>query len=219
MRKLLILLLIFALIPLHAQNGEAILSGVVRSEDGLDTATHFFIELFNQKTQKTYFYDSDIKDSTVKGYYEFRGLEPGIYNLQCLEWEGFHRQRILNVVLKEGFNNWYPRVKQYPIIAYKSACRRVEYYYPGSLDFEKYEEPEPLNLYPNPVRNTARLMSADFYDEVQIINLSGVLLKTIHFDEGEERIMDLSELPYGVYICKLNSSKWSVSRVIKFLKL
>jgi hypothetical protein len=224
MRKLSLILAILFIIPLNAQHGDAILSGIVRNRDNGDTVRDFSISLFNVETEARFYYESSRHNSDsnrIIGFYEFRGIPPGIYVLSCIGWDIFGQQIIRNVVLKEGFNNWYPRVAAFPVLAPRDHYSNVRYYEEEYYEIElsEIELEQGLNLYPNPVRSTAHLVEAEFYDEAQILSLSGTVLKTIHFKEGAAREMDLSELPFGIYLCKLNASKYSMSKVIKFLKI
>ena len=87
------------------------------------------------------------------------------------------------------------------------------------FDSEDFPEFKPLSLYPNPVHETAALAEGECYNRVDIYNVSGNLLKTIHFEDGQEQKMELIDLPFGFYICKASSDKYGFSETVKFIKL
>ncbi len=211
MRTALLSLCFFLINPLQGQNGEAILTGIA-----LDDFTHDTLEFFIIRIESADEFDSFFvqKEFWFAEEYEFRGLQPGVYNLYCNSW-GPEPKIIRNVVLEEGITIWYPRLE-------KPAPRRFSHYTPPYYytDFEDEDfEVKTLGLFPNPVRDKANLSEAEIYDQVAIYDVSGTLIKTIQFELGAEMQMDLSDLEYGFYILRANASWHDFAETVKFLKL
>ncbi|WP_421753014.1 T9SS type A sorting domain-containing protein [Croceimicrobium sp.] len=211
----LLLALLFCLPPVFAQHGEAILTGIVIDSKTGDTVRNYYLTIQNQENGKVFYCIKEFQDSISS--YSLYGIPPGIYNLNCYNFYSHQRKRILNVRLDEGFNNWYPRLEEPEDV--KFVTRTPKYYPEYIFDSEDFPEFKPLSLYPNPVHETAALAEGECYNRVDIYNVSGNLLKTIHFEEGQEQKMDLSDLPFGFYICKASSDKFDLSETVKFIKL
>lgn len=211
----LLLALLLCMPRIFAQHGEAVLTGIVRSINSPDTLKDFIIEAKHQESGKRFLYYSWKNDSAIG--YRLEGLPTGTYNLYCFNFLTVGYQRIQNVVLKEGFNNWYPRLKESEEVEF--VTRTPKYYPEYIFDSEDFPEFKPLSLYPNPVHETAALAEGECYNRVDIYNVSGNLLKTIHFEDGQEQKMELIDLPFGFYICKASSDKYGFSETVKFIKL
>ncbi|QNR23598.1 T9SS type A sorting domain-containing protein [Croceimicrobium hydrocarbonivorans] len=211
----LLLALLLCMPRVFAQHGEAILTGIVLESGTEDTISLFYISIKNQETGQIISLNKRFGDSTLG--YQIDGIPPGIYNLSCYNFYSNQRKRILNVRLHEGFNNWYPRIEEPVNVEFVS--RSPRYYPEYILDSEDFPEFKPLSLYPNPVHETAALAEGECYNRVDIYNVSGNLIKTIHFEAGQEQKMELSDLPFGFYICKASSDKFDFSETVKFIKL
>jgi|GEM_PF-2576209 len=219
MKNALLILSLLIAFPSMAQDAKAILTGLVRSRDGTDTLKYFMVRVINVETGRSFYRWSD--DST--GNFEFKDLPVGIYNLYCSNWMVDGTVKIRNVVLKEGFNNWYPRISAtYHSLPDNPVRIRQSYYedsYTDELDFEEEILIDSLGLYPNPVRDLAFLSEAQDFSHVEIFSLSGLKMKEFDFAVGAERKMWLEDLPFGVYICKLDDQLNNYSKTIKFLKI
>ena len=77
--------------------------------------------------------------------------------------------------------------------------------------------PESILIYPNPSRDFITIESEKNIERIFLLDLSGKVIKTVQGDFYQTRV-DLSDLPVGTYLLKLETSKGFVSRVIQVVK-
>jgi hypothetical protein len=72
-------------------------------------------------------------------------------------------------------------------------------------------------VYPNPVKNVLNIKINDKYDIIQVINTSGVVLKTLNCKGMSEVRVDMQQLPKGIYFIKTENTEKNtvVQKVIK----
>jgi hypothetical protein len=72
-------------------------------------------------------------------------------------------------------------------------------------------------IYPNPVNNALNIAVNDKYDIIQVINTSGIVLKTVSCTGMTEVRVDMQQLPKGVYFIKVEDKEKNavVKKVIK----
>lgn len=64
-----------------------------------------------------------------------------------------------------------------------------------------------FTAYPNPVRDILTINAATAVEAVQVYNIAGALVKEKHFNTAESTIVDLSGLPAGMYLIRVQSGK------------
>lgn len=76
---------------------------------------------------------------------------------------------------------------------------------------QKSEGHETSLVYPNPSQGVIRIHEGESFQNWELINLQGQLVKT-----GNQRIISLEEFPNGIYLLKLNAEKqgFSMTKVI-----
>ncbi len=67
-------------------------------------------------------------------------------------------------------------------------------------------EASPVNIYPNPVRNVLTLETAGAYSSLQVITLTGTIVKTVDCTGLSTLQVNMGHLTPGVYIIKLSGT-------------
>lgn len=72
----------------------------------------------------------------------------------------------------------------------------------GSIQvgFQVYEDTKHLEIYPNPSSTSINLTTPNDFVKISIININGITVMNLKYNVGE--IIDISELPAGVYVIK-----------------
>ena len=81
-----------------------------------------------------------------------------------------------------------------------------------STDITEYVD-KHLSIFPNPVSNQLTIVSNQAINEVEIVDLTGKLIKTFKENTG---ILDVSDLTSGIYFIKLIADEKTITK--KFVK-
>lgn len=84
--------------------------------------------------------------------------------------------------------------------------KNIRFSHSNAVD-QKMSPMQPIAVYPNPVRRMIYLTDVDENSEVEIVNVSGVVVKR---HKGTE--IDVADLASGIYVLKVASSQ------VKFIK-
>jgi len=70
-----------------------------------------------------------------------------------------------------------------------------------------------VKMYPNPAANQLRIESGDkTIDKLDIIDITGKIVKTYHFNSPINTVLDISELPNGIYFAAFYSKEQKTMR-------
>jgi hypothetical protein len=89
------------------------------------------------------------------------------------------------------------------------ASNVIRVYYDNSITGIPQIEEDKFNVYPNPVinGNVNILTETALNYSVDVISASGTLVKSFGKFEGRYQLLDVSDLPKGMYVLKISSSK------------
>jgi len=96
-----------------------------------------------------------------------------------------------------------PTVSVNPIIDYNTGYIDTNITYCLTNNIEDSFKDESINLYPNPAKNNINLSNLKVDETIEIIDVTGKLLKQINIKESNLTI-DISDLENGVYYIKYN---------------
>ncbi len=211
MKYLLLILLLINSARSVSQQGQAILGGVVLDQITEDTLYWAQISLYHQDGSRAAFAVTRYPE----GQYLINNIGPGVYTLKCTKYGRRYQQKVIrNVILKEGFTNWYPRLEQ----------DTSKHYYlneddPFFSDMQWEEErnyPMP-SLFPNPAKDYFRIEANELFTRGKIYDINGKMVKEFELN-GENRVF-VGNLIRGIYICSIEAPRWSYSYPMKFVKL
>ncbi len=77
------------------------------------------------------------------------------------------------------------------------------------------ETSQQLSLYPNPASDIIYIAGEEDACDVQILNIQGKILKSVHLESGSEGV-DISNLTSGIYFMRVSSE--NVMKTIQFVK-
>lgn len=210
MKKYFSILLLFVHgLYLSAQKGQAILGGVVLDQITEDTIYWARINVYDQNDQ----WITGVR--TYQGQYRIADLSPGVYNLRCFVFNQYHTKVIRNVVLKEGFTNWYPRM-EHDTNDYHFTIPIEDDYLFSDMEWEDEYDYEEPSLYPNPAHDYFSISAADYFSQAKIYDLNGRLVQELSREQFQK--VAIPNLNTGFYVCVLEAPQWSYSYGLKFIK-
>ncbi len=74
----------------------------------------------------------------------------------------------------------------------------------GIVDIEEIYANNKISIYPNPVNNLMTIYSKEPIQKIEIIDISGKLIKAIS-NKSNKTIIDVSDLKAGIYFVKVDS--------------
>ncbi len=114
-------------------------------------------------------------------------------------------------------------ISKISVTAYNiSGLRRSDNFYLNtdySNEIHIYEK-DPILLYPNPVRSVLHIAGLDINSvyEVQIINLSGLVVARFRILHQNDYSLDCNFIPHGTYLLKISNAKTQQIQTIKWVK-
>lgn len=135
-------------------------------------------------------------------------LRPSKY-LKSDSW----KNNCLSVTAPQAAASFYLEVRTYP--------NSVSYF--DDFVFEEksltgFEEQKNaiISIYPNPASGSIFIKNCENVKKYEIINLSGVVMMSSDFTNGDPAVINLEKLPAGIYIISLHTSGSVINR--RFIK-